>query len=246
MSGGELLVALLIGLAAIVYSAVGHGGASAYLAVMALAGVAPDVMKPSALLLNILVSSIAAWRFARAGHLSWRLLLPFAAASVPAAFVGGFLALPARGYQIVLGVVLAYAGVRMFAGSPTAEDRPLALPPLRIAAAAGAGIGLVSGLIGVGGGIFLSPLILLVGWAGVRTTAAVSAMFILVNSIAGLSGHLLGAPGLPGGLRAWAGAAVLGAWLGSGLGSRAIPRPALLRLLAAVLIVASVKLVLLA
>lgn len=246
MAGGDLVVALLIGVAAVAYSAVGHGGASAYLAVMALAGLPPEVIRPAALLLNALVSSIAAWRFARAGHLSWRLFLPFAVASVPAAFIGGFLTLPARGYQITLGVVLAYAGARMFLGSRTAADRATSPPPVGIAAAAGGAIGFVSGLIGLGGGIFLSPLILLLGWSGVRTTAAVSALFILVNSLAGLAGHMAAAPALPVALPAWAAAAVLGGWIGSGLGSRTIPRPALLRVLALVLILASVKLILVA
>ena len=246
MTSVELLVAVLILAAALVYSAVGHGGASAYLAVMALVGVAPDVMKPSALALNILVAGVAAVRVARAGHLSWPLVWPFAVTSVPAAFLGGVLTLPVRGYQIVLGAVLLYAAARMLALSRApAADRPPARPPLAPALAAVAAIGLLSGLIGVGGGIFLSPLILLVGWAGARATAAASAVFIVVNSVSGLAGYLLASPSLPAHLPIWAAAALAGGWIGAGYGSRRLPPPAIRRLLGLVLLLAGAKLILL-
>lgn len=245
MTALELSVAFLILISAAVYSSVGHGGASAYLAVMALAGVAPDVMKPAALTLNILVAGVATARFAGAGHLSWRLVWPFALASVPAAFVGGMVTLPVRGYQVVLGVVLLFAASRMLLVTGPADDGAGGRLPFAPALAAGAAIGFVSGLIGVGGGIFLSPLLLLAGWAGARATAAASAVFILVNSAAGLAGHLLTAPALPSPLPLWAAAALAGGWVGSGYGSRRLPAPAIRRLLAAVLLVAGAKLILL-
>lgn len=245
MSAPDLATAGFIFLAALLYSAVGHGGASAYLAVMALAGLSPDVMKPSALLLNVVVAGVAAWWFARAGYLSWPLLWPFAVASVPAAFLGGFLTLPARWYQIVLGGVLAYAGIRMLLQRRIATEDEARRPSMPVALGAGAGIGLLSGLVGIGGGIFLSPLLLLLGWAGPRGTAGTSAAFILVNSLAGLAGHLLRAPALPAALPVWAGFALAGGWTGARFGSIVMPAGALLRLLALVLLLASVKLVLL-
>lgn len=246
MTSAELLVALLILAAALVYSAVGHGGASAYLAVMALAGLAPEVMKPAALALNILVAGVASARFARAGHLSWPLVWPFAITSIPAAFIGGVLTLPVRGYQIALGGVLVYAAVRMLAMSRrAAADQAAIRPPLAPALMAGGAIGLLSGLIGVGGGIFLSPLLLLLGWAGIRATAAASAIFIVVNSVAGLAGYMLASPTLPAQLPIWAVAALAGGWVGAGYGSRRLPPPAIRRLLAAVLLVAGAKLILL-
>lgn len=239
----ELLLVALILVAAGVYSAVGHGGASAYLAVMALAGFAPEVMKPAALSLNILVAGVATARFARAGHLSWATVWPFAMTSVPAAFIGGAVTLPVRGYEVVLGLVLLYAAARMLAIPAAPVDRAPRPPPLAPALVAGGGIGLVSGLIGVGGGIFLSPLLLLLGWAGARGTAAASALFIVVNSVAGLAGHLLSSPTLPAQLPVWAAAAAVGGWVGAGYGSRRLPPPAIRRLLAVVLLMAGAKLI---
>jgi uncharacterized membrane protein YfcA len=245
LSQAELAVALFILLAALLYSSVGHGGASGYLAVMALAGLAPAVMKPSALALNILVSAIAAVRFARLGHFSWALFWPFALGSIPAAFLGGAVTLPVRGYQIVLGVILVFAAFRTFVTSLSITDESGRPPAFGLALAVGLLIGFASGLIGVGGGIFLSPLILLLGWAGARTTAGVSAVFILVNSVAGLAGYFTAAATLPAALPLWAAAAVIGGWLGAGYGSRRLPPPALRKMLALVLVVAGVKLILL-
>jgi uncharacterized membrane protein YfcA len=240
-----LLLSLLVLLAAALYSSVGHGGASAYLAAMALFGLAPAVMKPTALCLNLLVASLTTFRFYRAGYFSWRTFLPFAAASVPFAFLGGALTLPTNVYKPIVGVVLLFAAVRLFlrarakAGA-NAETRP---PPLWLAALLGAGVGLLSGLTGVGGGIFLSPVLLLAGWADARRTAGVSAAFILVNSAAGLLGNLTSVKSLPAALPYLALAALAGGLVGSELGSRRLPSPAIRRLLALVLVIAGVKLI---
>lgn len=242
----EFVFALLICLAAALYSSVGHGGASGYLAAMALFGVTPAVMRPAALTLNLLVAAIAALKFHRAGRFSWSTFWPFAVTSVPAAFLGGRLVLPTQSYRIALGVVLLFAAGRMLVSSRSTDARAgdPAPPPLGIALALGAAIGLLSGLTGVGGGIFLSPLLLLFGWAEIRQASGIAAVFILVNSAAGLLGYASSGYALPAGLPLWGAAAVVGGWVGAEYGSRRAPVPALYRLLALVLLVAGGKLIL--
>jgi uncharacterized membrane protein YfcA len=201
-------------------------------------------MKPTALALNILVAAVATVKFYRAGLFSWSLFWPFAVVSIPAAFIGGAITLPARSYQVVVGVVLLYAAVWMFrsARKPlTTETHP---PPLWAALATGLAIGFLSGLTGVGGGIFLSPLLLYLGWAETRATSGIAAPFILVNSIAGLLGHLSSVSQLPANIPVWGAAAVLGGWIGASYGSKRAPAPVLRQLLSLVLIVAGAKLIL--
>ena len=239
-----ILLSLLIFIAALLYSSVGHGGASGYLAAMALFGVAPDVMKPTALVLNLIVASIGTIRFYRAGYFTWQLFWPFAVCSIPCAFIGGKLKLPVGYYNAIIGVVLLFAAWRLAlksTSSAATTTKQIALP---LAFALGAGLGLLSGLTGVGGGIFLSPLLLLMNWAGVRQTAAISAAFILVNSAAGLLGHLASVKAVPGDIVWWAPAALAGGLIGSELGSRRLPPLAIRRLLAAVLLVAGTKMLL--
>lgn len=237
-----LALCALIFAAAVLYSMVGHAGASGYLAAMALMGVAPAVMKPTALTLNILVATVGTIQFVRAGRFSWSLFWPFALGSVPFAFLGGSLALPIQLYKRLLALVLLYAAYRLFrSATAAAETRPVPRP---VAVASGAGIGFLSGLTGVGGGIFLSPLMLLMGWADARRTAGISVVFILVNSVSGLLGHLSSVRSLPREIGALAGAALIGGFIGSTIGSRRLPNPILRRLLAVVLIVAAAKLAL--
>ncbi len=241
MSPTELLtLCALVFVAAVLYSMVGHAGASGYLAAMALVGVAPGVMKPTALTLNILVATVGTIQFARAGRFSWPLFWPFALGSVPLAFLGGSLALPVPLYKRVLAVVLLYAAYRLFR-TVAAGDEPRPVPKA-MAVGSGAGIGFLSGLTGVGGGIFLSPLMLIMGWADVRRTAAVSVAFILVNSISGLLGHFSSVRSLPAEIGILAAVALVGGFIGSTLGSRRLPSPVLRRLLAVVLLVAAAKL----
>ena len=186
-----LLLGGLFFLVALAYSSVGHGGASGYLAVMSLFSFAPAQMAPSALLLNLLVAGTATVNYWRAGHFSGRLLAPFAAASVPAAFLGGLTAVSFRLYSLLLGVVLVYGAVRLaLPASGSGEESFLRPPRAALALPVGAGIGYLSGIVGVGGGIFFSPLVLLLRWADTKRTAGVSAAFIFVNSAAGLYGHL--------------------------------------------------------
>ncbi len=237
-----LLAVLLLGVA-ILYASVGHAGASGYLAVMALAGILPEVMKPTALALNILVASLASYKFIRAGWFRWQLLVPLAVASVPLAFLGGRLQLPEVYYKPLVGGVLLVAAARLLLTS-RAEDPPTRPMSLPAALVAGGGIGLLSGLTGVGGGIFLSPLLLAARWADLKTTAAVSAVFILLNSVAGLLGFVTTAQ-FPAELPVWAVAAGVGGWIGAELGSRRLPSHRLRPLLGCVLVIAGVKLILL-
>ncbi len=238
-----LLAALFV--AALLYSAVGHGGGSGYLAAMAFAGVAPAAMKPAALTLNLLVAAIGTARFVRS--FSWRLFWPFACASAPLAFVGGRIALPDALYRPVVGAALIFAAWRLAAGAAraAAQESAARAPAVPLALAAGASLGLLAGLTGVGGGIFLSPLLILLNWGGARAVAAVSAPFIFVNSLAGLAGYWSRGGQWPSGLLPWLIAAVLGGLLGSHLGARRLGSPALRRLLAVVLVVAGGKMMLL-
>lgn len=240
---GEVLAALAIamGLAAILYSSVGHGGASAYLAIMALAGIAPDTMRPVALTLNLVVSAIALATYARAGHFDWRLFLSVALPAMPLAYLGGQIDLPAEIYRSLVGAVLLVAAAQ-FAWKP--HTAAPAAPRTPVLAGASAGLGLLAGLTGTGGGIFLSPLLLATGWAAARTTAAVSAGFIFVNSAAGLAGNLGAVGALPQGVGWLALAVALGGVIGSRLGARIVSRTVLMRLLAAVLFIAGLKLIL--
>jgi uncharacterized membrane protein YfcA len=243
------VLALLILAAAALYSSVGHGGASGYLAAMALFGLAPATMKPTALCLNVLVASIATFRFRRAGCFSWPLFWPFAVTSIPLAFVGGALTLPTTVYKQLVGLTLLYAAVRLFQFTRTKPDAegatptPTHPPPRALAMILGGVIGLLSGLTGVGGGIFLSPLLLLMSWADTRRTAGVSAAFILVNSIAGLLGNLTNLHALPPALPYFALAAVAGGIVGSEFGSRRLANVTIRRLLAVVLVVAGIKMI---
>lgn len=237
---------LLIFAAAILYSSVGHGGASAYLAAMALFGVAPAVMKPTALVLNVLVAAIGSYRFYRAGRFSWQLFWPFAVTSVPMAFVGGSIALAVTAYRTVVGIVLLYAAVQLLTRARHESPEPARPPRVSMALAIGAGLGLLSGLTGVGGGIFLTPLVLLMNWSKTREAAGVSALFILVNSISGLVGLFMASEIPPPPTFAyWAPPVVLvGGYIGSELGSRRLDTTWLRRLLSVVLLIAGLKLIL--
>ena len=207
MSPEAFMLAGLILAAAVLYSSVGHAGASGYLAAMALFGLAPETMKPAALVLNVLVATIGSIRFARAGCFDWRLFWPFALVAIPMAYLGGATTLPGHIYKQIVGAVLVVAAVNLLlkkdkpAPAGSSEDRSgtqtesadqphRAYPPIWLSMIVGGVLGLLAGLTGTGGGIFLSPFLLIVGWADARRTAGISVVFVLVNSIAGLSGQL--------------------------------------------------------
>src|SRR6266516_4664650 len=227
---------LAVGVIAFLYSSVGHAGASGYIAIMTLWGLAPDIIRPTALVLNILVAFIGALQFWRAGHFDWKLFWPFALLSVPAAYFGGYLQPSASVLKILIGVVLLFSAVRLIFRrfDPPAVISPS--PPTAISV--GAGIGFLSGLTGTGGGIFLTPLLLFCRWAHIRQAAAVSALFILVNSIAGLIGYFTAVHSVPPLGILLGAAAIIGGIFGSHLGSRHFPVRTISIILAIVLSIA--------
>lgn len=242
MSASVLILLLLcILVVAILYSSVGHGGGSGYIAALALFSVAPAAFKPTALVLNILVSAVATFSFARAGHFSWRLFWPFAAASIPCSFIGGYINLPPHLYKPLVGIILLASACRLFYHTEHVAT-VIRQPSAPAALIFGALLGLLSGLTGVGGGIFLSPLLLFLKWGRVREVSAVAALFVLVNSIAGLLGHLSSLQAIPHFAPLLAVAALIGGSIGAFFGSRRLPTATVIKSLAVVLTIAGVKL----
>jgi uncharacterized membrane protein YfcA len=240
-----LAVCLLLAGVAFLYSSVGHGGASGYLAVLSLFSFGQREMSSTALTMNIIVAGIAFFAYFRAGHFSLKLILPFLLTSIPLAFVGGSIALPAGSYDALLAAALLVAALRLSLNIESgtrdaARDTP---PPLAVALPVGGGIGLLSGIVGIGGGIFLSPLLLLLRWADPKRTAAASACFILLNSLAGIAARLWQGTFSTGLLLPLLAAALAGGMAGSWLGSKKFSGLTLRRLLAVVLLLAAVKLV---
>lgn len=238
---GDLLLALCMGIGAALYSSVGHAGASAYLALMALWGVPPASMKPTALVLNIIVAAFGSARFIRAGLFRWRTLWPFLLGAMPLAFVGGALKLPGEVYRPLVGIVLLLSAARLLWPREIKALQETHDPPVWLAILLGAAIGLLSGLTGTGGGIFLSPLLLFMAWSAPKPTSGVASLFILFNSAAGLLGNLASVQQLPANLPLFAGSVLAGALVGTTLGIR-LQAPIILKALGLVLIVAGVKL----
>lgn len=227
-------------LAAALYASVGHGGASAYLAVMGLIGMAPVEMKPIALSLNIAVSALALVSFTRAGHFSGKLFWPLVSLSVPAAFVGGWVQSSEPVFRLILAAALLFGAWRLVFGQ-RADKSALIEPKLSAILLLGVVLGFLSGLIGIGGGIFLTPLLIFFHWATAKRAAAVSAAFICANSLAGLGGFLAKGGSAPSLTWFLLPAVLIGGWLGSRWGSRHAAFPTLQRALAAVLVIAAAK-----
>jgi len=236
------LLCLAIALIAFLYSSVGHAGASGYIATMTLFGLTTTVIRPTALVLNILVAIIGSFQFWRAGHFSWKLFWPFAFLSIPAAYFGGYLQPSAGILRILIGAVLLFSAARLFFRK---KDPDQTNPPSKpVAIGVGAGLGFLSGLTGTGGGIFLTPLLLFCKWAVIRQAAAVSALFILVNSIGGLVGYFTAKHSIPTLGIYLAVPAIVGGATGSYLGSRRLPPRGIAIFLAIVLTIAGIKLIL--
>lgn len=239
------ILAILFLVTAVLYAAVGLGGGSGYLAVMGLLGAAPEIIRPTALALNILVTSIGTAKHVRAGQFSARLFWPIGLASIPFAFLGGRLTLPANIYRPFVGLVLLYAAVRLWMDTRRANqaEKKTAVLPIWVTVISGAIIGLISGLIGLGGGIFLGPLLLLTGWADTRQAMGITSAFVLVNSIAGLAGNISLVQSLPVQIPAWLFAVGVGGWLGAELGSKRLNPMILRRWLVLVLVVAALRMI---
>jgi uncharacterized protein len=241
----EFLDFLLAGglmLGAVLFTSVGHGGASAYIALMALFGLESTVIRPTALVLNVLVTSFSSVRYFRAGLLDWKTAWPVILGAVPLAYLGGAITLPGHFYRPLVGVVLVASAVRLLWPGvinrlPTLHQMPL-LPGI----VSGAGIGFLAGLTGTGGGIFLSPLLVFMGWSDVRKASGVTSLFILCNSLAGLAGAKTNFATLPAQIPLYVGAVMIGAIIGTYLGISALAKEGILKALALVLLVASAKL----
>jgi uncharacterized protein len=238
----DLLLAAAMLLAAILYSSVGHAGSSAYIALMALFGVDAAVMRPTALVLNILVGTITSFRFVKAGLFRWQALWPFLITAVPMALVGGTIHLPSEIYRPLVGVVLWVSAARLLWPKEMKVERESSDPPLLFALPAGAAIGLLAGLTGTGGGIFLSPLLLFMAWSPTRQASGVAAVFVLANSIAGLGGQITTLDALPPQLPLYAAAVLVGGVIGTTVGLK-VPARIILKLLGVVLLIAGAKLI---
>lgn len=228
---------------AFLYGAVGHGGASGYLALFSLFAMEPKAMATSALCLNLLVSGLSFWAFWKSGHFSPSLTWPFIATSIPAALIGGMLHVSVPFYKMALTLVLVFAAYRLAIKTPDIVSSYRVLPRLSVALPTGAGIGLISGIVGIGGGIFLSPLLLLKNWGDPKRISATSALFIFVNSCAGLLGRLLGGEFQLGPWAPLVLAAFIGGVMGARLGANHFSGLTLRRLLAVVLGIAALKLI---
>ena len=239
--------ALLIGLfflAALLYSSVGHAGASGYLAVMALVGIAPTIMKPTALALNILVAIIVLVKFYRVGSFSWRIFIPLVITSIPLAYLGGRLLLPEQYYKPLVGFILLFAAWRLVITARNGSDYEILKPSIPVLVLVGAVLGLLSGLTGVGGGIFLSPILVFFRWAPIKVISGVAAGFILVNSISGILGVLSTNIQFHPNLTFLAIVVIIGGFIGAEYGSKHLGNKTIQRLLALVLIIAGIKMIL--
>jgi hypothetical protein len=241
----SVLLAGLFFLAALLYSSVGHAGASGYLAVMALAGIAPTIMKPTALALNILVAIIATIKFYRVGSFSWRIFVPLIISSIPFAYLGGRLLLPELYYKPLVGIILIFSAWKLIKTAKNGSDYDIQKPSIPVLVIMGVVLGLLSGLTGVGGGIFLSPILVVFRWAPIKVISGVAAGFILVNSISGILGVMSANTQFHPSLPLWAIVVIIGGFIGAEYGSKRLGNKSIQQFLALVLLIAGIKMVLL-
>jgi uncharacterized membrane protein YfcA len=236
-----IILPILLFLIALLYSSVGHAGASGYLAIMAIVGIAPSIMRPSALFLNLLVGVIATYKFYKAGSFSWRIFLPLVITSIPMAFLGGRIRLPEEIYRPLVGSVLLFAAWNMMKTARNHSEYQIQNPSKIIISFAGGLLGLLSGLTGVGGGIFLSPFLMFLRWAPIKVISGVAAAFILVNSIAGLLGIVSVQTEIHASMFIWAIAVIIGGLIGAEYGSKRLGNRMILYILAVVTLIGGLK-----
>jgi uncharacterized membrane protein YfcA len=243
-TSSTLGISLLTSVVAFLYTSIGHGGASGYLAVLSFTNASPNEASTSALILSLLAASLSLFFYARAGHFYLRVSWPLIAPAVPAAFIGGALPVSTQLYQWLLAGTLLFGCYRLLTAMPHQADEANLKPPgVAVAGIAGGAIGLISGIVGVGGGIFLSPLMIIMRWANTKQTSATSAAFIALNAAAALAGRAARQAICVGDLTPLLVAAFVGALFGSYLGANKFSGPTLRKVLAAVLLIATFKLV---
>ena len=238
----EYLFLLSLFVIAFLYSSVGHGGGTGYLALLALWGIAPLLIKPTALTLNVFVSAIAFYSYYKAGYFKWKLIFPFLISSIPCAYLGALTRVNPSTYKIILGIFLLISIGRMLLISNAITEKSIKMPFIP-AVVIGAMLGFFSGMIGIGGGIILSPIIILFHWANVKESAAASALFIFLNSLSGLSALVSGGFKFDQHLLIWITVGIIGGIAGSYIGSFRLKPNKLKFVLAAVLLLASIKLI---
>jgi len=240
----DFAISFCLLLGAILYTSVGHAGASIYIAIMMLFNIPSSVIKPTALVLNIFIASFTSWRFIRKGFFDLKVLLPIALGAIPFAFLGGYINAPSHIYKSIVGFILLISAVSLVTDLSKKIDKNLKKPPFFLVVLIGSCIGFLAGLTGTGGGIFLSPLILFLGWSSTKTTSGITALFILINSSFGLLGNYSSVQHLPTQLPIFIGATLIGAFIGTTLGIKFYTANTIKKALALVLVIAGFKLLL--
>lgn len=238
----DLLIALCLMIVAFLYASVGHGGASGYIAILSLFNITVDTYKPLVLILNIIIAGIAFSQFFRAGYFKWSLSWPFLLSGIPFAFIGSRMAVQGSTYHLLLGIALVFAIIRLVGFNPK-EQQAIKKMPLLWAMLIGSCIGFVAGLLNIGGGIFLSPILILMAWASVKEAAAVSSLFIVCNSISGLAGNQDHSFVFNTTFYLWLATAMAGGLAGAYFGSSRFRQTTIQYILAGVLTIACIKLI---